>query len=110
MKHIQCDHEETSSGNIVHFGCAGHFIGRAACRWHLHTHCGPFCISTIGDYRYPGRNEEQVPLGSAEDELYESMVFHIEQERSTVTSRYKTEQEAELGHVGLVQAYHRMSP
>lgn len=33
-----------------YFGHGGHFVGASDCRFHIHTHVGGFCVSTIGDY------------------------------------------------------------
>lgn len=32
------------------FGQAGHFVGAAKCRFHLHTHARGYCVSTVGEW------------------------------------------------------------
>lgn len=55
------------------FGRAGHFISAHRCRFHLHTHVGRFCISTVGDLYYDRDQKEPSEIGSGY--LYETMVF-----------------------------------
>ena len=59
------------------FGVAGHFIGAARCRHHLHTRVGDFRISTVGGYLpgVRGTQEEFEEVGC--DRLYETFVFRI---------------------------------
>jgi hypothetical protein len=49
----------------------GHFIGADRCHIHIHHHIGPFCVSTVGDYRPQGG--AQVKIGA--DRTHETMIF-----------------------------------
>lgn len=57
------------------FGQAGHFCAADKCRFHLHTHVGKYCVSTVGEY-FPGEATEPEQLGL--DRLYETMVFQLD--------------------------------
>ena len=52
------------------YGTAGHFISAMYCHFHLHTHLGPYCVSTIGEYFPPVKAEA---LGVMR--VYETAVF-----------------------------------
>lgn len=52
----------------------GHFIAAEHCRFRLHHHVGPFCVSTVGDYRPPSANGAQVKIGAYR--THETMIFN----------------------------------
>jgi hypothetical protein len=57
-------------------GQAGHFCAARHCRFHLHTHIGRFCVSTVGEY-FPGDGEKMEPLSSDPANFYETAVFRL---------------------------------
>lgn len=93
--HTQCCHP-TVGTEPVSYGCAGHFVARKWCHYHLHTHVGPFCISTIGNYRPPNLKYAE-PLGSVAGEFYELMVFEYGAVNET-QERFHSETEADEAH------------
>lgn len=92
-----CGHEPAEGE--VWYGCPGHFIATSHCIYHLHTHYGPWCISTVGDYRHEG---QQQTLGLGSDSFYETMVFDVTADGSrwtpTFMARYAVEPAAQRGH------------
>lgn len=60
----------------VWYGHAGHFICSTKCLFRLATKVGLYLISTIGDQFSEGRSNP-IPLGLAEDDLFETMVFSL---------------------------------
>lgn len=64
------------------FGQAGHFCAANQCRFHLHTHIGKYCVSTVGDY-YPRGSSIDGPDTIGLDRLYETMVFIIQDDGET---------------------------
>jgi hypothetical protein len=61
----------------VWYGHAGHFICSYRCLFRLATKIGPYLISTVGDQSIKG-SSSPIPLGITEDELFETMVFSLE--------------------------------
>lgn len=88
------------------FGEAGHFICADMCRFHLHTHVGNYCVSTIGGY-YPSNSKfmDKVNL----EGYYETMVFKIDENGAWILDdehineierlSYQTQNEADNGHM-----------
>ena len=54
-------------------GYPGHFVAARNCRFHLTTRVGDWLVSTVGDYRPPGRDSEPQEIGVYR--LYETYVF-----------------------------------
>lgn len=88
------------------FGVAGHFICADKCRFHLHTHVGKYCISTVGEYYpYGSKIVDKVNLSG----YYETMVFNIDEDGAWTLDDghinevekidHQTQQEAEAGHM-----------
>ncbi len=89
------------------FGRAGHFICADYCRFHLHTHVGKFCISTVGDYRVNRDDVKMTEIGYKR--IYETMVFDTKSRKSRWTeldmAGYGNEAAAEKGHEAMVAKY-----
>lgn len=90
--------------NRTYFGQPGHFIAAAQCRFHIHTHVGDFCISTVGEY-FPLGSNEMEPLGGQRTDLYETMVFRLGPDGQVkdygspvFTDRYSNRDAANLWH------------
>lgn len=59
-------------------GTPGHFICAERCLFRRHTHVGPWCVSTVGDYRVSFDHGKPTEIGV--DRLYETMVFRSDPE------------------------------
>ena len=88
------------------FGQAGHFIAANRCRFHLHTHVGKWCISTVGDY-YEGDDPYAPPTEIGIGRLYETMVFELD-ENGEIKSHiecdlvaYNDRDDANSGHTAM---------
>lgn len=57
------------------FGQAGHFCDADNCHYHLHTHIGKWCISTVGEYFPLSKKGEMEPMGGGYH--YKTMVFEL---------------------------------
>lgn len=93
--------------DAIHIGHAGHFVGANYCRFHLHTHIGPYCVSTVGDY-WPRSANEQEPIGY--QRTYETMVFRILPDGDTSAesidfAAYNEPEAADRGHARLVRKW-----
>ncbi len=94
------------------FGQAGHFIAAHRCRFHLHTHVGGYCVSTVGEYfpmLIPGVDREQ-PTEVGVDRLYETMVFKIRKDgdhnwRPLEQRGYQRREDANMGHMTMCVLY-----
>lgn len=96
------------------FGRAGHLCVADRCRFHLHTHVGEWCISTVGDY-YPktlhGEDDARVPEQIGWGRLYETMVFRtlggypIDAGSPVEMHGYNDAASAERGHMDMVTLY-----
>lgn len=98
-----------------YFGQPGHFIAANYCRFHLHTHVGRFCVSTVGDYhppklRAPREREEQMEQVGL-DRFFETMVFALGDNDSPVSwsnidfDAYNDRDAANAGHERMVRRY-----
>lgn len=99
------------------FGHPGHFILCYRCCWHLHTHVGGYCVSSVGGL-HPRGDEvwdlRHEPLGADRDHLFETLVFppsfwrphtfHEEFEPVDI-AKYRTRQEAEKGHMEMCKKW-----
>ena len=97
------------------FGLPGHLCIASECRFHMVTQVGKYLISTIGEYVYKGKRTE---IGL--DRYFETMVFiagkpcknkgclcgmpEISGEEID-DQGYKTEGEAQVGHMKLCWEY-----
>lgn len=88
------------------WGRAGHFIGARSCLFHLHTHVGPYCVSTVGAYHpYRDRGEgvgEIETIGC--DRTHETMVFrHLPDGTNDYSELdfegYNDDEDAAAGHI-----------
>ncbi len=84
-------------------GQAGHFCAAKSCRYHLHTHVGNWCISTVGEYFPPSENGEMESLGGG-GFYYETMVFELADgeiidHSSGICERTKTRDSAQRKHM-----------
>lgn len=99
----------------VWFGQAGHHVASDSCLFHLHTHVGRWCISTVGEY-YPRSKSvkgaavgEPVQIGSGR--LYETMVFPLGADGEVTDwsgeagCGYNDRAEANEGHVAMCRKY-----
>lgn len=100
-------------------GYPGHFIASASCLFHLHTTCGSFRVSTVGDYhpaymRGPGDAlGERQPIGHRR--YFETYVFLLGADGepaswSEVDARgYDDAEAAEAGHEQLCAKYEKLT-
>lgn len=92
------------------FGQAGHFIAANSCRFHLHTHVGRYCVSTVGDYHpsmMRGRGDTEEPNTIGLNRFYETMVFEIRDDGETNGQEidfvgYNDRDAANAGHAELL--------
>jgi hypothetical protein len=96
-----------------YFGNAGHFVASSQCRFHLHTHVGRFCVSSVGDY-YPRGATDPERIGC--DRFYETFVFELgdDDEIASYTEidasdGYDDADAANAGHEAMVQKYEAKS-
>ena len=93
------------------FGRAGHLIVSDSCRFHLHTHVGKFCVSTVGDYRVNRDDARMTEVGYKR--MYETMVFNTKSKaarwQELEMAGYGNEAAAEKGHEEMVAKYEAMS-
>ncbi len=78
----------------------GHFCGAASCRFWVHSHIGPYCVSTIGEY-YPYGNETKPESLGGSGYAYETLVFDMTSASrwtELAGQRYETAEEAREGH------------
>ena len=90
-------------------GWAGHFIAARRCEFRRHTHVGPYCISTVGDY-YPGGGEKRETVGVGR--YFETMVFDLSQGEDGPNrwteidgGAWQTREEANTGHEMIVNRW-----
>lgn len=99
-------------------GVAGHFIGSAKCRMHLHTRVGNFRISTVGLYFPDPHQAKPTPVGLGR--VCETMVFRVagfgQHGEGDVTAwdeidceGYADEVAAERGHMRLCLMYDQIA-
>lgn len=104
---------------VEHFGTPGHFCGGRSCIFHLHTHVGDKCISTVGEY-YPrglerknnGKWEQCEPETIGLYRLYETMVFTLNEDgdhsgMNEDFAAYNDRDDANRGHAEMVKKYKR---
>ncbi len=90
------------------FGRAGHLIVADSCRFHLHTHVGQWCVSTVGEWYMRPIDDEPHEIGFRR--LYETMVFEVDADgevrnRSEIAMRgYNERAAADAGHIEMCQA------
>lgn len=105
------------------FGQAGHFIAANHCRFHLHTHVGGWCVSTVGDYHPPYRFDRATrslrPARDTDgveeigpDRTFETMVFKVLPDGETADGEldfraYNDRDSANAGHAALVAKWAR---
>ena len=102
-----------NAANWHWFGQAGHFCAAHKCRYHLHTHVGLYCVSTVGEYYVRAEDEEPTPPG-ASPHLYETMVFKLDGDgvdasvknhNELSVARTHTRDEAREAHLRLCKEY-----
>jgi len=87
------------------FGHAGHFIHADRCVFHLHTHIGRWCISTVGEY-FPNPDDEMQMVDS--DHFYETMVFDTQAPDRWMeidADAYNGPEDARLGHMRMCRKW-----
>ncbi len=89
-------------------GTAGHLIVSRRCQFHLHTHVGRRCISTVGEWHPKDPYDPEIEEVGA-GRLYETMVFDLDGGENRWTEigfeGYNDEQEAERGHMRMCRKY-----
>lgn len=103
---------------IEWFGQAGHFVSAKDCQFHLHTHVGGYCISTVGEYIPRGERHPEPIGGSAKVDrgrLYETMVFKLTEDGSDILGEsplemipYWERNAANAGHMAAVKKWGRL--
>jgi hypothetical protein len=91
------------------FGQAGHFVAADRCRFHLHTHVGPFCVSTVGAFFVHDDDRGPTAIG-APDRTYETMVFRLDKDGETDgsdidMSPYNDLDAANAGHIAMCERW-----
>lgn len=101
----------------VWFGQAGHFIAANWCRFHLHTHVGKYCVSTVGDYHPPTMDHGRLVVPASDwpmetigwQRSFETMVFVLvdgETNGSEIDfSAYEDRDAANAGHLEMCRKY-----
>lgn len=93
-------------GDWQWFGHPGHFCAAEWCLFHLHTHVGKWCVSTVGDYWPPpldGEKKQQREIGHGR--TFETMVFELNAEgephdwRELDFNAYDDRDAANAGHI-----------
>lgn len=100
----------------TYFGCVGHFIMGSRCRFHLHTHVGGHCVSTVGELLLSPTDTKFETVGVGR--LYETMVFklaagascgsgdhHIDDYEHVDFAGYNDHDAANEGHDAMCQKY-----
>jgi hypothetical protein len=92
-----------------YLGRAGHVIVSRDCQFHIHTHIGKWCISTVGEY-YPRSipsDGPPEPIGSGR--VYETMVFNLRSRENRWANvdfaGYNDMRKAEEGHEEMCRKY-----
>lgn len=92
------------------FGQAGHFVAANRCRFHLHTHVGKWCVSTVGDWFESDPHGPPKEIGV--DRLYETMVFEINEDgevesyaEAAAFAPYNDRDAANAGHMAMCRRY-----
>lgn len=113
--------EKINKGDWQWFGQAGHFCNSDKCLFHLHTHVGRFCVSTVGEYFQLGRGNgiagfEPQDL-SANPGKYETMVFLLDEKcespvnhRELEVGRCMTQDEANALHLEMCLRWEDREP
>jgi hypothetical protein len=90
-------------------GWAGHFIASRNCLFRRHTHVGPYCVSTVGDY-YPAGGNEREKVGC--NRFFETMVFDLSNGEDGPNrwcdidaGAWQTREEANVGHEMMVNKW-----
>jgi hypothetical protein len=91
----------------VWFGSAGHFVASNGCRFHLHTHIGDVCISTVGDYRPRDAAEYEKPHSIGSGRTFETMAFRLDADGDhdgvdIAFNGYNDRDAANLGHEAML--------
>jgi hypothetical protein len=85
----------------TYFGTAGHLLVADRCRFHLHTHVGPWCVSTVGEWYVKPTDSQPEEIGYKR--LYETMVFRLydgspHDGEAESMQGYNTRDDADAGH------------
>ena len=85
----------------------GHFCGASQCRFARHTHVGPYCVSTVGDY-WPRGAKQREDIGYKRS--HETMVFRLDDKGETDGhpidfAPYKSDEAAAIGHERMVRKW-----
>lgn len=97
--------------NWTWFGQAGHFCAADRCCYHLHTHVGNYCVSTVGEYFLSPNDRRPVPVGSTAH-LYECLVFRLDESGEHIAEyvelevvRSMTREEAQAAHAKMCRKW-----
>lgn len=90
------------------FGRPGHYICSARCIFHMHTHVGRYCVSTVGEFHEHHRDPGPVEIGDGR--LYETMVFALDANDSHNGSEidfrpYNDWEAADTGHLEMCEKW-----
>jgi hypothetical protein len=99
--------ERVAPTQWIWHGMAGHFCCSDKCCFRLHTVVGAYRISTVGCY-HPAGDESGKPHTIGCDQLYETMVFHVEDEgpsNEIDSEGYNTEEDARGGHMRMCEKW-----
>jgi hypothetical protein len=96
-----------------HFGQAGHLCVANWCRFHMHTHVGRYCVSTVGDWHLPQASEkESEPRDIGYGRLYETMVFTLGDDNEPTDignpldfAGYNSRTDANAGHLEMCRKW-----
>lgn len=93
----------------IYFGQAGHHILARRCAYHLHTHVGRYCISTVGEFFHDWTSRKPDAVGH--ERLYETKVFVLGSDgepdyaNDLDFAAYNERQDAHDGHEAIVARY-----
>lgn len=95
------------------FAKPGHFCAADRCRFVRHSHVGPYCVSTVGDWWPKGETQaEQIGHGR----YFETMVFRVGEDGEVADygnhvdfRGYTHEADAALGHERIVEEWERIA-
>ena len=96
----------------VWYGQAGHFCCADECRYHLHTHVGHYCVSTVGEHitKWYRNGKLMKPFDIDGKCFYETMVFDFDEADRKTGSDVETKhtinrEEAQKAHMELCYKY-----
>lgn len=85
-----------------YLGTPGHLIVADRCRFHIHTHIGRYCISTVGEFYEKPDSMHMTAIGHGRH--YETMAFRVGEngepnyDHELIVRGYNSREAANDGH------------